>query len=76
MRCLLALTLFMAWVVTNDKHTTFAPDNFTLITHLLDRRTYLHIKLPFGSFTNNIFLAQPQAIVVVENQIVQNFLAQ
>ena len=48
---LLALTLLVAWIVTNDKYTTFASDNFTLITHLLDRRTYLHIKLPFGSLT-------------------------
>ena len=55
----------MTGVLANDEDLAMAPNDFALIAHLLDRRTYLHIKLPFGFFTNIIFLTQPQAIVVV-----------
>ncbi len=39
---LLTLTLLMTGVLANDEDLAMAPNDFALIAHLLDRRTYLH----------------------------------
>ena len=39
---LLTLTLLMTGGLANDEDLAMAPNDFALIAHLLDRRTYLH----------------------------------
>ena len=38
----------MTGVLANDEDLAMAPNDFALIAHLLDRRTYLHNSIPFG----------------------------
>lgn len=39
----LALTLLMTWVFANYENLAMASNDFALVAHFLDRRTYLHI---------------------------------
>jgi hypothetical protein len=44
----LALTLLMTRIFADHVNLAVASDDLALVAHFLDRRTYLHINLPFG----------------------------
>ena len=51
----------MTGVLANDEDLAMAPNDFALIAHLLDRRTYFHC--PFLSVTSNTVYSRPAADV-------------
>ena len=53
----------MTGVLANDEDLAMAPNDFALIAHLLDRRTYLHFNFLSVMCFSFIYHAQPQAIV-------------
>ena len=53
----------MARVFANNVNLAMATNNLALVAHLLDRRTYLHNSIPFGTTFVLLYVhAQPQAI--------------
>ena len=45
---LLTLTLLMTRILADNEHLAMASNDFALVAHFLDRRTYLHNSIPFG----------------------------
>ena len=53
----------MTGVLANDEDLAMAPNDFALIAHLLDRRTYLHFN--FLSVNAVLYVhTQPQVIIL------------
>ena len=55
----------MTRVLANHEDLAMASDDFALVAHFLDRRTYLHFSIPFGYAFSSIY-KRPAADVIAE----------
>ena len=55
----------MTRVLANHEDLAMASDDFALVAHFLDRRTYLHFSIPFGYAFSSIS-KRPAADVIAE----------
>ena len=59
---LLTLTLLMTRILADNEHLAMASNDFALVAHFLDRRTYLHFN--FLS-VNAVLYVHTQPLVIV-----------